>query len=375
MFSGRKYGPPRSWTGPEPPISCELFIKDIPRQNFEHDLVPHFERFGRIYSFRLMMEYGHLNRGYAYLRYSNEAEAQCAMDVMRYFLVATGKTLDVQKSYNKCRLFVGNIPREKSYNEVYITLKELFPKMSKLIFHSVGNQNRGFVFIDFPDHESALEAKMKSSPGFIRIWEREIKIVWANPERDCEKKINMEDAATLFVRNIGFDVTTAEIKSFIESVVDRSTIKQLTTVRDFAFVEFFSHEAANVVKEKLQGQPVKVSPVDIEWARPPAENSVHQLKNTDFDAELRIRCIANYWDVPIIIYGRVFEQFKVQCVSIIIKRESGIHIFFIEIYYLGLNDIQSRLCEIIINLINGFGHLPTQHLVIRAEKDKFTVGK
>lgn len=338
-------------------------------------MVPHFERFGRIYSFRLMMDYDYRNRGYAYLRYSNESEAQCAIDVMKYYLIENGKTLDVQKSYNKCRLFIRNIPREKDYDEVFSTLKVLFPKMCKLIFHSNGKQNRGFAFIDFPDHESALEAKMQSSPGYIHLWGQEIKIVWANPERNGELESTYESTSTLFVRNIGLDVTTQEIKSFIEQAVPRTSILQLTTVRDFAFIDFHTHEAAECVKEKLQGKRVKASPVDIEWARPPAENSVHQLKNTDFDAELRLFCIANYWDVPIIIYGRVYDKYRVQCASIIIKRESSVHIFLVEICYINLTDIQSRLCEIIVSIINAFGHLPTQHLVIRADKEGFTIGK
>lgn len=183
---GRKYGPPPNWTGPVPSISCELFIKEIPRKNFEHELIPHFERFGIIYEFRLMMDYDYSNRGYGYLRYTNEADAQCAIDVMKFYLVENGKTLEVQRSYNKCRLFVGNIPRDKNYEEVHNTLKEMFPEMCNMIFHGYGHQNRGFAFIDFPDHDAALRAKVKSSPGFIRIWGQEIKVVWANPERSSE---------------------------------------------------------------------------------------------------------------------------------------------------------------------------------------------
>lgn len=354
-------------------MNCEIFIKDIPRENFEHDLLPHFERFGRIYSFRLMMDYDNRNRGYAYLRYSTESEAQCAIDVMKYYLIGNGLTLEIQKSYNKCRLYARNIPCQKRYEEVYETMKELFPKMTKLMFHTNIAKNRGFAFIDFPDHESALEAKMKSSPGYIRLWGQEIKIVWANPERYNEFERNIENSTTLFVRNIGLDVTKQTIRNFVLRVVPPCTIQQITSVRDFAFIEFNSHEAAATVKRELHGQCVKLTPVDIEWARPSTDNSVHKLKNTDFDAELRFFCIANYWDVPIILYGRVYEKYRVQCASVIIKREKFVHIFFIEICYINLTDIQSRISEIIVNLINTFGHLPTQHLVIRADQNTFTV--
>lgn len=150
------------------------------------------------------MDYDYHNRGYAYLRYFTEAEAQCAIEVMKFYLVENGKTLNVQKSYNKCRLFVGNIPREKSYDEVYIVLKQLFPRMTKLIFHTSGTQNRGFGFIDFPDHDAALEAKMKSSPGYMQLWGNDVKIVWANPERgndfEVEFEVNKRESRPQFCR-------------------------------------------------------------------------------------------------------------------------------------------------------------------------------
>uniref|UniRef100_A0A8C6SAZ6 RNA binding motif protein 46 n=1 Tax=Neogobius melanostomus TaxID=47308 RepID=A0A8C6SAZ6_9GOBI len=50
----RKYGGPR-WDGPPPPRGCE------------DELVPLFERAGRIYEFRLMMEFSGENRGYAFV--------------------------------------------------------------------------------------------------------------------------------------------------------------------------------------------------------------------------------------------------------------------------------------------------------------------
>lgn len=41
---------------PVPDGSKELYIRSIPRDLFEADLLPHFERFGPIYQFRLLIE-------------------------------------------------------------------------------------------------------------------------------------------------------------------------------------------------------------------------------------------------------------------------------------------------------------------------------
>lgn len=62
-----------------------------------------------------------------------------------------------------------------------------------------------------------------------------------------------------------------EIKGFLASAVPKSTIRHISTVRDFAFVEFTHREAAKTVKNQLSGKVLKETPIEIEWARPPSE--------------------------------------------------------------------------------------------------------
>lgn len=59
------------WEGLAPPRGCEVFVGKIPRDMYEDELVPLFERAGRIYEFRLMMEFSGENRGYAFIMYTN----------------------------------------------------------------------------------------------------------------------------------------------------------------------------------------------------------------------------------------------------------------------------------------------------------------
>lgn len=184
-FLGRRFGPPLTWNGVVPDATCELFIRDIPRDipGFDRALMTHFGRYGDIYEFRLMMDYDHINRGYGYIRFSSEIAALRAAEVMKHFILENGSFLDVRRSFNKCRLFVGNLPREKSYNEIKNMLLAIFPNISNLIMQTDGRLNRGFGFIDFPDHMSALNAKMQSSPGYVMLDGHQVKIVWAVPER------------------------------------------------------------------------------------------------------------------------------------------------------------------------------------------------
>lgn len=190
QINGRRvYGPPLDWTGPPPPDGTELFIKKLPKKMLENDILPLFLRFGPIYEFRLMMDYNNLNRGYGYIRFGTREAALRAMEVMNHYLTSNKTNLIVQQSYDKCRLFVGNLPRQLTREDIEMTFKNIFPEMGSLVMHnriSDENKNRGFGFLDFPDHKAALLAKKKCSPGIIRLWNTDVKIVWANPERTVD---------------------------------------------------------------------------------------------------------------------------------------------------------------------------------------------
>lgn len=69
----RKYGglPPDSvYSGQQPSVGTELFVGKIPRDLFEDELVPLFEKAGPIWDLRLMMDpLTGLNRGYAFVTF------------------------------------------------------------------------------------------------------------------------------------------------------------------------------------------------------------------------------------------------------------------------------------------------------------------
>ena len=53
----RRYCPPNDWEGLPPLKGSEVFIGHLPRNVFEDELVPLFERIGPIYQLRLMMDF------------------------------------------------------------------------------------------------------------------------------------------------------------------------------------------------------------------------------------------------------------------------------------------------------------------------------
>lgn len=63
---------------------CQIFVGKIPRDLFEDELVPLFEKAGPIWDLRLMMDpLSGLNRGYAFVTFCTKEAAQQAVKLVR----------------------------------------------------------------------------------------------------------------------------------------------------------------------------------------------------------------------------------------------------------------------------------------------------
>jgi RNA recognition motif-containing protein len=150
-----------------------LFLQNIPRRLIETDILPHFERFGTIYEFRLMMDYDNSNRGYGFLKFTNIQDASKAMEIMNHFIFENGTKMQIQRSYNKCRLYVGKFPKSLTQHQLDQSLKQIFPNLYKFIMHtrvSDGVENRGYGIMEFLNHRDALDAKKKCTPGGLELF-------------------------------------------------------------------------------------------------------------------------------------------------------------------------------------------------------------
>lgn len=94
------------------------------------------------------------------------------------------------------------------------------------------------------------------------------------------------------------------------------------------------------------------------------------MRGTDFDAVLRLKCIANGWHIPIIIFGCHYEQEHVQyCVVVLRDTHGTVRATFCIMNTTELVDIHSRMCEVVCALIETIGTFPDYNYVFMVEKD------
>ncbi|XP_042869002.1 heterogeneous nuclear ribonucleoprotein R-like isoform X1 [Penaeus japonicus] len=275
----RKYGgPPPNWEGPPPGPGCEVFCGKIPKELYEDELIPLFEKCGEIWDLRLMMDpMTGQNRGYAFITFTTRAAANEAVSKESSYLlqlneyeIQRGKKLGVTISYNNHRLFVGNIPKNRERHELYEEFAKHAPGLVEVIIYSSPDdkkKNRGFCFLEYESHKAASLAKRRLSSGRFKVWGCEIIVDWADPQEEPDED-TMSKVKVLYVRNLT-QVTTEEMLK--EKFDEFGKVERVKKIKDYAFVHFEEREEAVKAMEALQGKDIGGALMEISLAKPPSD--------------------------------------------------------------------------------------------------------
>jgi Q family heterogeneous nuclear ribonucleoprotein R len=198
----RKTGPPPDWptTRHPPGRGCEVFVGKLPRDSFETELFPLFERCGQIYEMRLMMDFSGFNRGYAFITYTNRDDAKRCVKELNNYEIRSNHLIGVCQSVDNCRLFVGGIPKTKKREEILEEMCKVTEGVVDVIVYPSANdktKNRGFAFVEYESHRSAAMARRKLLPGSIQLWGQQIAVDWAEPENQVDEDV-MANVKKLF---------------------------------------------------------------------------------------------------------------------------------------------------------------------------------
>lgn len=268
----RKYGgPPPGWEGPSPGNGCEVFCGKIPKDMYEDELIPLFEKWGKIWDLRLMMDpMSGLNRGYAFITYTTREEALEAVRQLNDFELRKGKKLGVTISYNNHRLFVGNIPKNRDRDELLEEFGKHAPGLTEVIIYSSPDdkkKNRGFCFLEYESHKAASLAKRRLGTGRIKVWSCDIIVDWADPQEEPDED-TMAKVKVLYCRNLTANVTEEDLKQCFEPFGKVDRIKK---IKDYAFVHFEERDHAVEAMQKLNGSQLGGAGLEISLAKPPSD--------------------------------------------------------------------------------------------------------
>ncbi|XP_059908531.1 heterogeneous nuclear ribonucleoprotein Q isoform X5 [Gadus macrocephalus] len=268
----RKYGgpPPESaHSGVQPTIGTEIFVGKIPRDLFEDELVPLFEKAGPIWDLRLMMDpLSGLNRGYAFVTFCTKDAAQEAVKLCNNNEIRPGKHIGVCISVANNRLFVGSIPKSKTKEQIV----EEFAKVTEglndvILYHQPDDKkkNRGFCFLEYEDHKTAAQARRRLMSGKVKVWGNVVTVEWADPIEDPDPEV-MAKVKVLFVRNLASTVTEEILESTFSQFGKLERVKKL---KDYAFIHFEERDGAVKALADLNGKDLEGEHIEIVFAKPP----------------------------------------------------------------------------------------------------------
>lgn len=294
----RKYGgPPPGWTGAQPGAGHEVFCGKIPKEIFEDELIPLFEECGEIWDLRVMIDPSSgFTRGYSFVTFKTREGAAEAVKKYDGHEIRKGKKLKVNISVANLRLFVGNIPKNKSKTEIF----EEFSKRADglievIVYGSADNpklKNRGFAFLEYDTHKNASAAKRRLTTGRVRVWQCDIIVDWADPQEEPDET-TMAKVKVLYVRNLTADVTEDQLK---DKFGGYGKVERVKKIKDYGFVHFEEREHALKAMEELNGQKIGGLEIDVSLAKPPTENKKKEQRKRE--QEMRMMSRDNYagWD-------------------------------------------------------------------------------
>ncbi|XP_017798252.1 PREDICTED: heterogeneous nuclear ribonucleoprotein R isoform X2 [Habropoda laboriosa] len=268
----RKYGgPPPNWEGPTPGTGCEVFCGKIPKDMYEDELIPLFEKCGKIWDLRLMMDpMAGCNRGYAFITFTNREAAQQAVRELNDYEIRKGKKIGVTVSYNNHRLFVGNIPKNRDRDDLFEEFTKHAPGLTEVIIYSSPDdkkKNRGFCFLEYESHKAASLAKRRLGTGRIKVWGCDIIVDWADPQEEPDEQ-TMSKVRVLYVKNLTQDCSEEKLK---ESFEEYGNIERVKKIKDYAFVHFEERDNAVKAMNELNGKEIGGSHIEVSLAKPPSD--------------------------------------------------------------------------------------------------------
>ncbi|PAN33336.1 hypothetical protein PAHAL_6G013100 [Panicum hallii] len=254
-----------------PPHGSEVFIGGLPRDITEEDLRELCEPLGEIYEVRLTKDRETKeNKGFAFVTFTDKDAAQRAIEDVQE-REYKGRTLRCSLSQAKHRLFVGNVPKGLSEEELRNIIKGKGPGVVNIeMFKDQHdpNRNRGFLFVEYYNHACADYAKQKlSSPNF-KVDGSQLTVSWAEPKGSTDASSAAAQVKTIYVKNLPENASKEKIKELFDKHGEVTKIvlppAKAGHKRDFGFVHFAERSSAlkavkGSEKYEIDGQVLEVS--------------------------------------------------------------------------------------------------------------------
>ncbi|KAL6004824.1 hypothetical protein ACLOJK_005380 [Asimina triloba] len=266
----------------------EIFVSRLDKKAVEDDLQEAFAPFGPIQEVRIVRHpVTQKSKGFAFIRYAAAEHAKKALSELKDGAeVVKGKLVRVLASQDNYTLYVGNICKKWTKDNVLATLKEYgIEQIEEIILPGDPKKegsSKGFAFLEFGTHSDAMAAFQRlRKPDAVFGSDRSAKIAFAqslHPSKEALLQVK-----TVFVEGLPAswdeDRLEEQCKKYGKIEEVRVPRKSGKKHRGFGFIEFSSRGCAiacvkGINDDKLGDGEIKVK---ANLARPPIKGRLAKI--------------------------------------------------------------------------------------------------
>ncbi|KAK7904830.1 hypothetical protein WMY93_017437 [Mugilogobius chulae] len=249
-------------TGSYPMAS--LYVGDLHPDITEAMLYEKFSPAGPVLSIRVCRDMiTRRSLGYAYVNFSQPADAERALDTMN-FDVVKGKPIRIMWSQRDPSLrksgvgnvFIKNLDKSIDNKALYDTFSAFGNILScKVVCDE--NGSKGYAFVHFETQDAADRAIEKMNGMLLNDRKVFVGRFKSRKEREAELGAKAKEFTNVYIKNFGDDMNDDRLKELFEKYGKTLSVKVMTDPtgksRGFGFVSYEKHEDANKAVEDMNG--------------------------------------------------------------------------------------------------------------------------
>ncbi|KAG7463196.1 polyadenylate-binding protein 4 [Solea senegalensis] len=249
-------------TGSYPMAS--LYVGDLHPDITEAMLYEKFSPAGPVLSIRVCRDMiTRRSLGYAYVNFSQPADAERALDTMN-FDVVKGKPIRIMWSQRDPSLrksgvgnvFIKNLDKSIDNKALYDTFSAFGNILScKVVCDE--NGSKGYAFVHFETQDAADRAIEKMNGMLLNDRKVFVGRFKSRKEREAELGAKAKEFTNVYIKNFGDDMTDEQLKELFDKYGKTLSVKVMTDPtgksRGFGFVSYEKHEDANKAVEDMNG--------------------------------------------------------------------------------------------------------------------------
>lgn len=274
IFLAEQFGSGENCQNEASTSGYQLYCGHIPSDVTERDLFDAIKSHARPHEICLMMDaVTQKHRGFAFIKLTNENDQKHVMDHINGLEIRPGRKLKLSFYKPNRSLYVANIPKsigaEQLRNEFSKYLNGITNVVAYRPFSNcrIGDQNRGFCFLEFESHDMARKAKRKLEHDPKRIFTNAVFVDWADPLETPSEEI-MQNVRVLYVKNIHESVTELQLEQVFSPFGEIQRVKR---IKNFAFIHFLNRIDALKAMKSLQNLTLCGENLTISLSYPPLD--------------------------------------------------------------------------------------------------------